>query len=76
MFNSVSKCRIHRISDIVVASAQYLASVEERPTIDCFLVLYNIGVAPRKMQKSVVNLRSFLSLAQSKTKKVNKNSKP
>lgn len=65
---SKSNQRNQTISVVVDGIAQYLASVDERETISCFLLFQEKKESPRKIQNSVVDLRSVGSLAQSASK--------
>ena len=49
--NSDNSDFTHFNSVATVAIARYSASVEERATIRCFVELWEIGLAPRKIRK-------------------------
>ena len=61
----LEQIRSQENSAVVVAKARYLASVEERVTVLCFLADQEIGLGPRKTRKPVVERRLVGSLAQS-----------
>ena len=44
----------HYSSVVVAAIARYLALVEERAIVHCFIELQEIGLAPRKIRKTHV----------------------
>jgi hypothetical protein len=44
-------------SDAVAAKALYSASVEERATACCFLVLHEIGFGPSKTMQALVDVQ-------------------
>ena len=43
----------------VAVMTRYSASVEERATMHCFIELQEIGLAPRKIRKTYVEVQSF-----------------
>ena len=47
----------------VVAIARYLVLVEEQAIVRCFVELQEIGLAPRKIRKAMVEVRSSGLLA-------------
>ena len=59
----------HCGSATATAMARYLASVEERATIRCFVELQEIGLVPRKIRKAPVEVRSSGLPAQSASEK-------
>ena len=48
----------HCSSVVVEAMARYLASMEDRATIRCFVELQKIGLTPRNMRKTPIEVRS------------------
>lgn len=60
-----NNCLIQSISAVVVNSAWYSASMEEREIVLCFFEDHEMGFEPRKTTRPVVNLLSLGSSAQS-----------
>ena len=59
----------HCNSIAAAAIAQYSALVEEQTIVHCFVELQEIGLAPRKLKKVPVEVRSSRLLAQSVSEK-------
>ena len=51
---------------VTAATTRYLASVDERETIVCFLDFHEINDSPKKTQNPVTDLRVSTHPAQSK----------
>ena len=60
----------HCHSAAITTIARYSASVEERATVHCFVQLQEIGLAPRKIRKALVKIRSSGLLGQSVLEKL------
>lgn len=56
--SSVRRFMIHLSSEVAMATARYLASLEDLATVRCFLENQDIGLLPKKMMNVKVEVLS------------------
>jgi hypothetical protein len=57
-WSSLRRLTSHMISEVVVATALYSASVDDLATVLCFLDSHEMGLGPRKIIYANVEVRS------------------